>query len=145
MDVCSTNRIASSNHIMYVRTCKKNIRSLNFLQKKMTGELSPEEEQELVKLKKESGSAIVDEQILNPANKREQDELISQFDTNSSLQKVVKRIHPKKQPPKSCMVGSAAAAVVLSCSLPLFCRSRSLSWTRVYPWQRFKPVVPRQY
>ena len=92
----------------------KEYKIAQFLAKKMTGELSPEEEQELVKLKKESGSAIVDEQILNPANKRERDELISQFDTNSSLQKVVKRIHPKKQPPRNLVWwGSAAAAVII--------------------------------
>ena len=82
----------------------KEYKIAQFLAQKMTGELSLEEEQELAKLKKESGSAIVDEQVLNPANKRERDELISHLDTSSSWQKVVKRIHSKK-PKKSCMVG----------------------------------------
>ena len=92
----------------------KEYKIAQFLAQKMTGELSLEEEQELAKLKKESGSAIVDEQVLNPANKRERDELISHLDTSSSWQKVVKRIHSKKQSPRNLVWwGSAAAAVII--------------------------------
>ena len=77
----------------------KEYKIAQFLAQKMTGELSLEEEQELAKLKKESGSAIVDEQVLNPANKRERDELISHLVRSASWQSVVIRFDSMKQSP----------------------------------------------
>lgn len=96
---------------------KKEYRIAQLLAKKLAGEISPEEELELLEREKASLSATeLDKRILDPENKRRRDEFINHLDTKKPWQRVEKRIARKKQKVQHLVWWSsvAAAAIIIA-------------------------------
>lgn len=93
---------------------EKEYRIAQLLAKKMTGELSPEEELELLERENTSLSATeLDKRILNPDNKRQRDEFIGSLDTKRSWQRVEKQIARKRGVSRSLTRWASVAAAVI--------------------------------
>ncbi|MEY8591277.1 FecR domain-containing protein [Butyricimonas hominis] len=92
-------------------------RIAQLLAKKITGDLSPEEEQELQKWEREHLTAtLLHSKIADPVNRHERDELINKLNTNFSWQKVEQRITRKNTTTTSHKLiwwSSSVAAVIL--------------------------------
>lgn len=75
----------------------KEYRIAQLLSKKMTGKLTPEEEQELQEWEQNSPTAQeVTNQVLNPVNKRHRDKFVNSLDLKKSWQKLEKSSSEKE-------------------------------------------------
>ncbi len=91
-------------------------RIAQLLAKKVTGDLSPEEEQEIQKWEREHPTAtMLHSKIADPANRHERDKFIYKLNTNSSWQKVEQHITRKNKTKLRNLIwwSSSAAAVIL--------------------------------
>lgn len=93
----------------------KEYRIAQLLAKQMTGSLTPEEEHELQEWENNPSNKSLRIKIEDPENKRRRTSLIHELDTNSSWQKVEKRISRKSKARihKLAWWSSTAAAIIL--------------------------------
>ena len=90
-------------------------RIAQLLSKKMTGELTPEEEQELQEWEQNSPSAKeVASQVLNPMNKRHRDKFVNSLDLNKSWQKLEKHLPREKNKTRHLIWWTSTAAAILA-------------------------------
>lgn len=94
----------------------KEYRIAQLLSRKIAGELTPEEKEELTKWEKESSTSLnIYKKISNPENKQERDKYIYSLDTESSWKKIRQQIPYRKKTSKNLYwwFGTTAAAAIL--------------------------------
>lgn len=90
-------------------------RIAQLLSKKMTGELTPEEKQELQKWEQNSPSAKeIASQVLNPMNKRHRDKFVNSLDLDKSWQKLEKHLPREKNKTRHLIWWTSTAAAILA-------------------------------